>query len=109
MIVIILICDVFYMYAHICGHQLFRPVRTHQSSSEEGGTDQSTRDETGISAVLLNTVSCNSSCNKINVLKQATRIYNQSAAEVQRESAATSISTQLMEGIGGTSGGSVCR
>ena len=44
-----------------------------------------------------------------NVLKQATRIYNQLAAEVLKESAATSISTQLMEGIGGTSGGSVCR
>ena len=45
----------------------------------------------------------------INVLKKATQYITQLAAEVLRESTATSISTQLMEGIGGTSGGRVSR
>ena len=52
---------------------------------------------------------CNSSCNKSTFYSKQLEYMKQLAAEVLRESAATSISTQLMEEIGCTSCGKVSR
>ena len=52
---------------------------------------------------------CNSSCKKNQRSKASNSTIKPVGSKGPRESAATSINTQLMEGIGGTSGGSLRR